>query len=195
MRIRNPNDVDAWNDFVSLYSSIVRGYCQQRRLQANDIDDIAQEVMLKIANGIRNFEYNPARGRFRAWLGTITVNQINTHLTKRTKQNLSESVAGNDASAGCPYADPDAEWVLVFSEQVFRVARQRVRPEFADVTWACFEATWIRNEDPVAVAEELRIRLHAVYVNKSRVLNRLEKEVQVLAEDLPFANGKTTEAG
>ena len=30
------------------------------------------------------------------------------------------------------------------------------------------------------------IPVHSVYVNKSRVLKRLENEVRILAEDVPF---------
>jgi hypothetical protein len=36
------------------------------------------------------------------------------------------------------------------------------------------------------VAKETGIPVHSVYVNKSRVLQRLEKEVRMLADDFPF---------
>ena len=61
----------------------------------------------------------------------------------------------------------------------------RIRPEFEPQTWRAFEMTWLENYAPQDAARELGCRVHAVYVAKSRVLNRLREEVAALAEDIP----------
>jgi RNA polymerase sigma-70 factor (ECF subfamily) len=184
LRVRNPNDVEAWEDFMSIYAAIVRGYCLQRRMQASDVDDITQDVMATVAEKIRSFEYDPAKGRFRAWLGTVTINRIRDWIGRNGK--LPSPLLNIDTDEKAAYQDPDSTWVAIFSEQIFRKACQRVRGGFADLTWDSFEATWIRNEAPAQVAKVLGIPIHSVYVNKSRVLKRLEAEVRALAEDLPL---------
>ena len=63
----------------------------------------------------------------------------------------------------------------------------RIRSEFEPETWNAFESTWVLKESPARVASRLGTAIHAVYVNKSRVLKRLEAEVLKLAEDLPLA--------
>ena len=84
------------------------------------------------------------------------------------------------------YTDPDSDWIAIFSERVLEAAVSRVRNEFAESTWACFEATWLKRQPTAEVAEALTIPIQSVYVNKSRVLKRLETEVRRLAEDTPL---------
>ncbi len=167
---------------MDAYAPAVRAYCLQRRIQEADLDDISQEVMSRVASSVRRFEYDPSKGHFRAWLGTITANQIKTFLTKDSRR-LSETSAITNLSL--PYVDPDSEWIAIFSERVFEIACRRIRDQTSHVAWQCFEATWIRKQRPADVAQLLCINTHAVYVHKSRVLKRLEDEIRILAEDIP----------
>lgn len=184
LRIRNSQDEDAWNQFLDVYSPIVRSYCFQRKIQYADIDDITQDVMTSVSNAIRNFEYDPSKGRFRAWFGTVTANRIKSFLGKKNRSELPQT---NEDSSSDQYADPDTDWIDIFSERILRLACSQIQADFADSTWSSFEATWIRNESAADVAKSLGIQVHAVYVNKSRVLKRLEAEVRMLAEDMPIS--------
>ncbi|MEM7456403.1 MAG: sigma-70 family RNA polymerase sigma factor [Planctomycetota bacterium] len=187
LRIRNPEDQDAWDEFLEIYTPVVRTYCFQRRLQDADISDIVQDVMSRIVKLIRDFDYDPAKGKFRAWFGTITANRIKTFVTRKSRNQ--KALGQTEASAPVEtYTDPDSDWVAIFSDQVYQAACSRVRPVLEDTTWECFEATWLRNVPAADVAKALGIPVHSVYVNKSRVLKRLENEVRILAEDLPFHN-------
>ncbi|MEO1529230.1 MAG: sigma-70 family RNA polymerase sigma factor [Planctomycetota bacterium] len=188
IRIRDPDDSDAWRQFLALYTSIVRDYCLQRRLQPSDVDDLAQDVMATVANSIRTFEYDPAKGRFRAWLGTVTANKIKSFLLKQSRRggaaNPSDVFAqGSNAT----FSDPDSEWVSIFSERIFATACARIRSQTAETAWECFEASWMRKLPAAEVAANLGIPIHQVYVNTSRIMKRLESEVRLLAEDSPVA--------
>jgi RNA polymerase sigma-70 factor (ECF subfamily) len=179
LRIRDPRDGSAWVSFVAVYAPLVTGHCRRKGLQDADAADVAQNVMTRVSNAIRTFEYEPQRGRFRSWLGTITANEIATQRMKSGRQ----PGTGNEA-VNVEAADP--EWNRDFTEHVLAVAMDRIRGEFEPATWQSFEASWIRREPPVEIATRLGTAIHAVYVNKSRVLKRLETEVIRLAEDLPL---------
>jgi len=86
------------------------------------------------------------------------------------------------------YVDPDSDWVRIFSERVLRSACDRIRKDFSDKTWSSFEATWVRNQNAGDVANKIGIPVHSVYVNKSRVLKRLESEIRMLADDMPISH-------
>ncbi len=167
---------------------MVRAYCFQRRIQRADVDDIVQDVMSSVSTAIRNFEYDSAKGRFRAWFGTVTANKIKSFLGR---QNRIEEKSSHNGQPEAPeqYVDPDTDWVNIFSETVFRSACNRIRDGFSEATWSSFEATWIRNERAGDVALSLGIPVHSVYVNKSRVLKRLESEIRTLADDMPIPSG------
>lgn len=194
LRIRDQGDAGAWQEFVQLYSPMVRDYCLQRRLQASDVDDIVQEVMVSISGAIQRFEYDPSKGKFRSWLGTIVANRISSHQSKKSNRQYQSLDALNSFESDArqiPHpevcADPDSAWVEIFSSRILSAACEQVRPQVSDLQWACFEGTWIRNEAAAAVAQSLKIPTHQVYLNKSRVLKRLEVVVRLLAEEVPFS--------
>jgi DNA-directed RNA polymerase specialized sigma24 family protein len=174
LRIRDPHDNAAWATFVGVYSPLVSRYCVRKGFQSADADDVAQEVFARVARSIASFDYAPEKGRFRGWLGTITAHAMASHRTPHSAPLLADP------------PQPDPEWNRDFAEHVLAVAMDRVRGEFEPATWAAFEGTWVRQEAAADVAARLGVAIHAVYVNKSRVLKRLEAEVLALAEDVPL---------
>ena len=187
LRVRDPDDHDSWKTFERVYGQIIRSYCVHWRLQPVDVDDVTQDVLSAVATGIRQFNYDPQKGRFRAWLGTVTANKIKRFLSRQSERREQPLPNGIDAPEHDEvYVEPDSNWVDLFSEQILAEACRIVRPEFEPNTWQCFESTWIEKEAPVDVASKLGIAVHAVYVNKSRVLKRLEAEISNLADDIAF---------
>lgn len=192
MRVRNSQDKESWKTFERIYGTIIRSYCRHWRLQPMDADDIVQDVMSSVAKQIQDFEYDSTKGRFRSWLGTITANKIKTFLTKTNRRQESERPMPADSeNLSNAYTDPDSDWVDVFSEEILREASQNIRSHFEETTWRSFKATWIDQKPAAEVAQTLGIPVHSVYVNKSRVLKRLEQEIRNLAEDLAYDFGKT----
>ena len=51
--------------------SLIYRSCRRRGLQDADAADVGQEVLAQVARSIRDFEYQPGRGRFRDWLGAV----------------------------------------------------------------------------------------------------------------------------
>ena len=183
LRIRDPSDSDSWQEFESVYAPIIKEYCLRRSIQDSDTEDIAQEVMTAVANAILSFEYQPERGKFRSWLAVITANKLKSFIAKKgIYDNKLQDIAERLGSS----PESDSHWSTVFLDQVFQAAQQRTRPHFEDMTWNCFHAVWIENRNPTEVAKALQIPLHSVYVNKSRVLKRMEQEFLMLSDDFPL---------
>ncbi|MEM9826156.1 MAG: sigma-70 family RNA polymerase sigma factor [Planctomycetota bacterium] len=185
LRIRDASDVESWEIFQSIYGPIVRAFCLSKGLDRNDVDDITQNVMAKVFSAIERFEYDPERGRFRSWLGTVTANTLRDYLRQSRSQVQAAIVERIEAFV----AKPDGrDWSDHFVQRVFQVACRRVRLDFEEVTWQCFHATWFNHEKPAEVAARLGIQMHSVYVNKSRVLKRLEQELKLLTDDFPLVD-------
>src|SRR5437016_2299777 len=68
---QHPADQQAWGEFVLRYGPKIYRWCRQWNLQEADAQDVAQNVLLKLAQKLRDFTYDPARS-FRAWLKTLT---------------------------------------------------------------------------------------------------------------------------
>ena len=145
--------------------------------------------MAQVARSMHSFRYSPARGRFRDWLGTITRRKVNRHLTRKNLGTAGVGGQNSPAAIESPRAiEADAQWSAEFNAQLLRAALDRVRPLFGAGTWNAFTSVWLEDRSAADTASALGVSLEAVYVAKSKVLKRLEKEVLELAEDFPFAN-------
>ena len=70
IRIRDLGDQPAWEEFHARYAPMIRGWCCQ--WFPREPDDMVQEVLLLLAKSLREFEYEPGKGRFRGYLKTVT---------------------------------------------------------------------------------------------------------------------------
>ena len=185
-RLRRTDDQEAWRLFETIYGPLIRKYCARRGIQEHDIDDLTQDVLTAVSNAMPDFDYQPERGRFRAWLGTITANKVKRFFRK-SKIATGAACGEGEMESEVP-KDPDSEWVSVFSERILEVACDRVRDQVESKTWQTFEMLWSRGKSVAEVAQELGITVGMVYVNKSRVMKRLEEELILLSHDLPVSS-------
>jgi RNA polymerase sigma factor (sigma-70 family) len=183
LRIRDAADSASWNEFAEIYGPVIRSYCRRRGLQPTDADDVVQEILGQVVRSIGTFEYEPARGRFRDWLGTVTRNRITRFFESKGREG---SVIGNDATAQLESCAEDPEWTANLHARILEVALVRIRVGFETATWDAFERVWCVGLPAPEVARGLGMTIDAVYKAKSRVLRRLREEVLSLADDLPL---------
>jgi RNA polymerase sigma-70 factor (ECF subfamily) len=186
VRVRDVGDAEAWRTFVTIYAPLVYRLARRQGLQDADAADLTQEVMGEVARAIRSFDYHPERGRFRDWLRTITRRRLGRF--KKHRERCPERPCGTGALEQIEDGDdrPDADWNDAFNAQVLRTALQRIQSCFEPMTWRVFERVWLENRSAAETAGELSMRIDLVYLAKSRVLKRLEKEVHEIAEDFSW---------
>jgi RNA polymerase sigma-70 factor, ECF subfamily len=193
LRIRDSGDTTAWETFESTYAPVVRVYCRRRRIQEADIEDLVQDVMTTLMRAIRSFDYDPARGRFRAWFGTLTANRVcNYFVSKSQRQKdtvFHETYAAQSATSSA------GEWDSIFCQRVLKVACERIQSRLQPATWESFKLTWLQNLPAAEASEQLGLPIHAIYVNKSRVIKLLESEVRSLADDFPSIEFRSDSIG
>src|ERR1700730_17958938 len=81
---RDPTNQKAWNEFVDQYGPKIMGWCQKWNLQEADAQDVTQNVLLKLAEKLRDFTYDPS-GSFRAWLKTVAQHACSDFRQSRQK--------------------------------------------------------------------------------------------------------------
>jgi RNA polymerase sigma factor (sigma-70 family) len=205
VRVRDPGNDEAWRTFVDIYAPLVYRFVRRRGLQDADAADLSQEVMGEVARSIRAFEYRPDRGRFRDWFFLITRRRLARFFGRRSRRSeehyqteeLEEAVIpAPDADwAGALDNPPDPDWAEAFNNRILDAALVRIRPQFEDLTWLAFERVWLENRTAAETADELSMRIHSVYVAKSRVLKRLAEEVRDIVEDFTWLDDfKRTES-
>lgn len=175
LRLKNPDDMLAWQEFVEIYQPIVGTLAIRKGLQKADADDVTQEVLVRVAKHIEEWHEKPDSSSFRAWLATITRNQTIQFFRKR----------GRHAATGLPSelecrSDQTLEkdFDLEQNRQLFAWAARRVQKQFKDKTWKAFWLTAVTQNSIAETANLLNTTIAQVYVSRSRVMKALKTEVQ-----------------
>lgn len=94
-RLRQPEvDDQAWDRFVTLYTELLYHWARGWGLQAADISDVIQDVLLVLLRDLKSYQPTP-NGRFRGWLRMVTRNRIRALRRKRfpdTQNDLLEEI-------------------------------------------------------------------------------------------------------
>jgi RNA polymerase sigma factor (sigma-70 family) len=180
--LHNPADPQAWEAFVDRYTPIVAGWCRGWKLQSADVQEVTQEVLLKLARHLRKFPYDPAKGHFRGWLLTLTRNVWRDFLDSRRR-------------AGQGSGDPHIQRLLEEQEdrnglaealdqgymlELYEEARARVQLRVSRETWQAFQLLALEGWSGADVAAKLHMKVVTVYTAKNRVQKMLQEEVQKL---------------
>jgi RNA polymerase sigma factor (sigma-70 family) len=184
VRLRDPDDVDAWTEFVRLYASVIYGFARKRGLQDADAADLMQEVLRSVAGAVGRLDYDPRRGTFRGWLYSITRNKVYNFLEGRRRhpRGTGDSNAHQRLEEH-PGREADADdWDKEYERKAFAWAADRVRDEFQPSTWQAFWHTAVDGQSAKDVGHRLGLSPGAVYVAKSRVLARLKEEIRQLSD-------------
>src|SRR6266404_3585535 len=82
---RHPTDQPAWRAFVQRYGPKIYRWCRQWKLQEADVEDVTQNVLLKLAAKLQSFVYDPAQS-FRGWLKTLTAHALSDFVADRRRR-------------------------------------------------------------------------------------------------------------
>jgi RNA polymerase sigma-70 factor (ECF subfamily) len=166
----------AWKEFFQIYTPAVYGYAIKKGVQPNDAEDVTQEVLVEVVRCIRSFEYQPEKGRFRDWLGTLVWRRLARHWKSQTKNVEIQS----DFSQG---AGQDPQWIDEFHATILHHSMNNIKSHFAELTWNAFLSVWKDGNSATETATLLGVPIEVVYNAKSRVLKLLEAEVVRISDD------------
>jgi RNA polymerase sigma-70 factor (ECF subfamily) len=174
-----PTDQAAWARFADRYGCKIYGWCRQWNLQESDAEDVTQTVLLKLAEKMRTFEYDPSKS-FRAWLKTVTRHAWLDSCPAR------QPVAAGGSQAVELLQTVEAREDLVqrldaeFDQELLDEASARVRVRVAPRTWEAFERTAVRGESGAEAGKALGMKVATVFVARSKVQKMLQEELQKL---------------
>lgn len=177
-RLRESGDEAAWREFDRRYQGLVVRYCLRRGLQIADAEDVRQTVMIGLARSLKGFSYDPARGRFRSYLGRVV-----GHAITRFQQTRRHEVSFEDFSESEAAAAPEHDqWIDEWRAHHLRLALDAVRPTVEPTSLAVFERL-LDGRDVAEVAVETGLTEAAVHKIKQRMRDRLKDLVARQIQD------------
>jgi RNA polymerase sigma-70 factor, ECF subfamily len=169
-RLKRPQDREAWERFVQLYTPLLYGWARRTGLDHNDTADLLQDVFAILVEQMPTFRYQPG-GSFRAWLLTVLLNRWR-ELRRRKQPILAAPGALEDIAQP---ESPDLPGEAEERAQLLARALAILEGEFEPATWQAFRQTVLLSQAADAVAGELGLSLNAVYIAGSRVRKRLRQ--------------------
>ena len=125
IRVRDPNDRDAWDQFVSIYRPVVYRLARLRGLQDADALDLTQRVLLSVSQSIEKWQ--PREGvKFRSWLATVAKNAVINSLSRKPK-DLGEGGSAFTQLAVSNESDTEQAYELEYQRQLYRRAAEIIR--------------------------------------------------------------------
>jgi RNA polymerase sigma-70 factor (ECF subfamily) len=180
LRMRDPQDHEAWVEFVALYEPVIYRLLRHNELQDADAREIMQELFLAVSRSIARWDPAKERGSFRGWLRRVARNLTINWLKQRERHVLAIGGSGLQALLDrLPAAEgpESAAFDRELRRALFRRAAEQVRGEVQPATWRAFWETSIVGTTPADAARKLGMTAGAVRVAKCRVLARLRAVV------------------
>jgi RNA polymerase sigma-70 factor (ECF subfamily) len=183
---RDPTDEAAWSAFVALYARKIHAWCRHWGLQEADAQDVTQNVLVKLADKMRTFTYDPALS-FRAWLKTVAHHAWRDYVDGRRRTVAASADNGVAEALETAQARDDLlqrlqeEFDLELLERAIARVRQRVLPH----TWEAFRLTAMEGQSGAEVAAALNMKVAGVFVAKREVRLLLQEEIRRLERDDP----------
>ncbi|MDA1052196.1 MAG: sigma-70 family RNA polymerase sigma factor [Planctomycetota bacterium] len=188
MRVREPQDRLAWEEFVNRYAPKIFNWCRRYQLQESDAADVTQEVLVKLVRAMQDFQYDPARGSFRGWLKTVTANAVRDLVGSWKKVGR----GSGDTAVGQVLATIEDEQAIealsteietCHQQELLAEAERLVQPRVQSHTWQAYQLTAVEQRTAADVAQRLDMPISEVYVAKSRVLKMLRDAVQQISDE------------
>lgn len=183
-RVRDPADDASWREFDAKYRELILRYCRARGLQTSDAEDVRQIAMANLAKSLRSFEYKPARGRFRGYLGQVVRSAISRCFKRPNPQaraldtNILAAVEADDGG------QTDEVWEREWVRHHYRQAMLTVRNAFDPKSVQMFDRL-LAGDGVGQVASNFQTTTQAVHKVKQRIRDRLKELIadQIKEED------------
>lgn len=187
-RLKDLDDVDAWEEFVGLYWRPVMGVAIRRGCNHSDAEDVAQDTVTSVARHIGRFRTDPAAGSFRSWVMRIAYCRIADHFRRasvRTPQGSDLGFAAEDVNEfepRCVVATDVWErlWAQEAQRRILNAAVERVRCRVSPKPYEAFRLS-VWEEVPVTeISRRLGLRPGEIHLAKYRVRVLFQRELRRL---------------
>lgn len=185
LRLRDPQDHEAWVEFVTLYEPVTYRLLRRHGLQDADAREVMQDLLMAVNRSIDRWDPAKERGSFRGWLQRVVRNLVINWLKQRQRRAI--AAGGSDLQAMLErLPDDSGPETVEFDQELRRAQFQRaadqVRGEVQSATWKAFWETGVVGTSPVDAAKKLGMTVGAIRVAKCRVLARLQAVAKEIEE-------------
>ncbi len=179
-RLKNWDDQKGWSQFYEAYHGLILSAVQKAGVRGPEAEDVAQEVLIAVAKGMKDFRYDPRRGSFKGWLKTVVRSRVVDFFRRQAVRQAGPlpdetPYAGHLNELDAHY---EQEWNRHLLEQSIRWLQRKIPPR----QFAVFDLCVVQEKPASEVARLLGINRGLVYVIKHRTARLLKQHMEALRE-------------
>ncbi|MCH2204360.1 MAG: sigma-70 family RNA polymerase sigma factor [Lentisphaerales bacterium] len=193
LRAADQNDHKAFEEFAVYYEDFIRIIIMKLGVSTEDYKDLQQNILLKLWKSLSKFDMEHENASFRGWLGTVIRNDVYKFFNSKkrtqeaivTAEGLSISIdsLGEDSNDNEFQKLIESEW----KAYVITIAIEHIKPYFSGNAMEIFSLT-LDGLSVKEIADKLGVKENTVYMLRSRVKARFQKEVKNIRQLLEFPN-------
>ncbi len=174
IRIKDPDATEAWSQFHDLYAPLIFRYARERGLNRDDAEEVRSECYEAIVRQIRTFDYDHAKGGFKAWLRTIVDRRVIDRFRKKREQQAN---SGDLRQLEAGHVSPEEAFEMEWKNQHLKYCVEQVRGEVFQGTFQAFSMVVIKGRSVAEACDELGMNANQVYKAKARILRRVREKM------------------
>ena len=188
MRACNPDDHDAWDDFINYYQRFIYHILHKMNINLNEFDDLVQLVLVRLWKNIES--YDRSKSKFRTWLSHVTRNTVLNYIDQQKRQqnrqsHLAESQDIHDRLNAMSETELETMVEKEWRAYVCTMALDNLRELFSGQAVDVFSLSQ-KDKSAAEIADMLGLKKESVYVLISRVKSKFVEEVKRLIKELEF---------
>jgi RNA polymerase sigma-70 factor (ECF subfamily) len=172
----------AWKDLRELYRPLILGWLNRQGVQAGDLEDLCQEILLTVFKCLPSFEYSGQRSAFRSWLRTIICSRMADYWRAIDEGTPRIGAVAALHEIGDSERELYRRWDQEHDRYVVQCLLDLVEENFDPMTVRAFRRLALDGMSGAQAATELDLTVAAVYLAKSRVLMRIRQEAEGLID-------------
>lgn len=183
-RATEGNQSADWDELHAYYEPFVKKILLRLKIRSADLPDVQQQVFMRLWKGLGNYKKLEDGSRFRNWLSTLIRRTAIDwyHQQKKTKKEVElDAEMYDQLNSSEPEIDQliEKEW----QKHIVHLAMEQIHKIFSGNALEVLALT-LEGKSAEEISEILELRKESVYVLRSRVRSRLNKEVQKLRINL-----------
>ena len=180
----------AWDSFYQRYQEILTRFARKLSFQADQLEDLLQDVWFEVIRQLPRFEYDRSRGGFRRWLYLIVRRRAIDYARRRGARldRPVDAVSIFDSGLRDPHAvDPAADLDRQFKVEILQAAVDQFRARASASGWETFALCRLQGLNSTEAAQLLGVSPEAVRKRLERSSQKLRAAMAELVgveEDL-----------